>query len=62
MKQDADELIEALEGLLEVAPDGAALRLYVGNLADDAPMPPEEFVAFARALLVVARKIRDNRS
>jgi hypothetical protein len=58
MKKHADELIKALEDFLELAPDGAALRLYVGDKLDDAPMPPEEFVAFARKLLVVARKIR----
>jgi hypothetical protein len=60
VKQEADELIQALEDLLSIVPDGATLRLCVGNQADDAPMPPEEFIAFARKLLVVARKIREK--
>lgn len=60
MKKDADELIKALEDFLAIAPDGAALRLYVGDLLDGAPMTPEEFTAFIRKLLVVARKIREK--
>ena len=60
MKKDADELIRALEDFLEIAPDGAALRLYVGSLIDDSKMPPEEFVAFTRKLLAVTRNIREK--
>jgi hypothetical protein len=58
MKQDADDLIKALEDILAVVPDGAALRLYLGNQADDAPMSPEQFIAFTLELLGVAKKIR----
>jgi hypothetical protein len=58
MKQDADDLIKALEDILAVAPDGAALRLYLGNQAEAAPMSPEQFIAFTLELLDVAKKIR----
>ena len=60
MKKDTDELIHALEGFLEVVPDGKALRLYIGNAFDDAETPPEEFVTFARELLDMALKIREK--
>lgn len=60
MKKDADELIKALEDFLAAAPDGATLRLYFGSALNDAPMTPEEFARFARELLVVARKVREN--
>lgn len=59
-KEEADELIKALEDFLAIAPNGEALRFYVGNLIDDSKMPPEEFVAFAHDLLVVTRKIREK--
>lgn len=58
MKKDADELIRALEDILAIAPDGEALRFYIGDLIDDTEMPPEKFIRFARDLLAVTRKIR----
>ena len=60
MKRDADDLVQSLENFLAIAPNGEILRLYVGDKFDDAKMPPEEFVAFARELLIVARKIRER--
>ena len=58
VKQEADELIKALEELLAAAPDGATLRRILGGTVDDAPMSPETFIAFTEDLLDVVRNIR----
>ena len=52
-----NELIDALEGLLEVVPDADSLRVLVGQAtANKGPMSAEEFIAFARELLDAAKK------
>jgi major membrane immunogen (membrane-anchored lipoprotein) len=52
-----NELIDALEALLEAAPDADSLRVLVGQAtANKGPMSAEEFIAFARELLDAARK------
>ena len=52
-----NELIDALEALLEAAPDADSLRVLVGQAtANRGPMSAEEFIAFARELLDAARK------
>ena len=58
MKKDLDETIEALEDLLEIVPDEAALRLYFDDMLHDAPMSPAEFIAFAKELLAAAKHVR----
>ena len=58
MKKDLNETIEALEELLAIVPDEAALRLYLGDRVIDAPMSPAEFIAFAKELLAAAKQVR----
>jgi hypothetical protein len=51
-----NELVDALEALLEGAPDADSLRVLGGQAtANKGPMSAEEFIAFARELLDAAR-------
>lgn len=59
-KKDCDELIAALQDMLEIVPDSEALRLYIGSKKVEGPMTPEEFIDFAHVLLSTAKRMREK--